>query len=127
MSLPYSPLLRNVFGFRFSRVGTGALEAVRFFAAAPEPAAGGAADVAGPELDAPSGRAGIDDAARRRITAVLLTALGAALLPPGLGASSETRSPRVLSSQARGCADAFAGFGFRETPPDGRFATTGAP
>ena len=97
------------------------------FCAAPARAAGvGAtgADCRPYELDAPSGRVGIDDAERRRLAvSVSFGALGF------VGeASPETRSPRVLSFQARGLElVAFAGFGFPETPLDGRFATTGAP
>jgi hypothetical protein len=129
MSLPYSPLLRSVFGVGFFRVAATARKGACFFAAAPARAAGvgaAGADCRPYELEAPSGRVGIDDAERRRLAAS--TSLGA------LGfvgeASPETRkvSPRVLSFQARGLElVAFAGFGFPETPLDGRFATTGAP
>ena len=127
MSLPYSPLLRSVFGVGFFRVAASARKGACFFAfcAAPARAAGvgaASADCRPYELDAPSGRVGIDDAERsRRVGALGFVG----------EASPETRSPRVLfvlSFQARGLElVAFAGFGFPETPLDGRFATTGAP
>jgi hypothetical protein len=92
--------------------------------------AGGVADVA---LAAPSGgvvtECPYDDADRRRFAAASRADTFAARLssPVRPVVPSETRSRAVvLSSQARGCA-VVAGFGFTETPPDGRFATTGAP
>jgi hypothetical protein len=118
-------LLRSVFGVGFFRVAATSRKGACFFAAAPARAAGAGAagaDCRPYELDAPSGRVGIDDAERsRRVGALGFVG----------EASPETRSPRVLfvlSFQARGLElVAFAGFGFPETPLDGRFATTGAP
>ena len=121
MSLPYSPLVRCVFGLGFFAEG--------FEGFFDDDAGKKVADVA---LDAPSGRVATecpyDDADRRRFAAASRAETFAARLssPVRLVVPSETRSRDVvLSSQARGCA-VVAGFGFTE-PPDGRFATTGAP
>lgn len=71
MSLPYSPLLRSVFVFGvgfFRELSASARKGACFLAAAPARAAGvgaAGADCRPYELDAPSGRVGIDDAERR--------------------------------------------------------------